>query len=61
MNKAPRTQKCVTYILQWWNLVQLYLKKMPKIYESVTYLLSSADISIFSLEISKFYFIKKYR
>ena len=34
MNKDPRTQKCVTNILEWWNLVQLYLKKMPKIYES---------------------------
>ena len=40
-----------------------YLKKIQKIYESrdVTHTLSSADISIFSEEISKFCHIKKYR
>ena len=36
-------------------------KKIQKIYESRDIPLSSADISIFSPEISKFGYIKKYR
>ena len=50
---SPTSLKSVTHILQWWNLAQ-YMNH-------VTYSLSSADISIFSLEISKFWYIKKYR
>ena len=39
-----------------------YLKKIQKKYiNHVAHLLSSASISIFSLEISKFYYIRKYR
>ena len=39
----------VTHILQWWNLVQLYLtqRRSKKYMNHVTYSLSSADISIF--------------
>ena len=54
--------KSVTYIVQWWNLAQLYLKNIQKIYlNHVTHPLGSADISIFLTEISKFCDIKKYR
>ena len=38
-----------------------YLKKIQKCINHVTYPLSSADISIFSLNISKFCYIKNYR
>ena len=38
-----------------------YLKKIRKIYDHMTHTLSSADISIFALEISKFCYIKKYK
>ena len=38
-----------------------YLKKIQKIYDHVTYSISSVDISTFSPEISKFCYIKKYR
>ena len=41
--------------------VILYLKKIQKIYESRTHPLSSAGISIFSTEISKFCYAKTYR
>ena len=53
----------VTHILQWWNLAQLYLTYVrPKRYiNHVTNPLISAGISIFSPEISKFCYIKKYR
>ena len=52
-----------SHILQWWNLAQLYLSQRgsKKYINHVTHHLSSADISIFSLEISKFCYIKKYR
>ena len=55
--------KYVTHILQWWNLAQLYLtqRRSKKYVNHVTHPLSSADISIFSPEISKFCYIKKYR
>ena len=48
-------------ILQWWNSVELYLTQgRPKKYiNHVTSPLSSAGISIFSTEISKFCCIKK--
>ena len=38
-----------------------YLRKIQKIYESRDTPLSSADISIFSLEISKYGYLKKYK
>ena len=59
--KQPPSRKSVTYILQWWNLTQLYLpqKRSKKYLNHVTQLLSSADISIFSPEISKFCYIRK--
>ena len=55
--------KSVTHILQWENLAQLYLtqRRSKKYMNHVTHPLSSADISIFSPEISKFCYIKKYR
>ena len=59
--KMPPSLKSVTHILQWWNLVQLYLTwKNPKKYMYyVTLPLSSTEIHIFSPEISKFCHIKK--
>ena len=60
--ERPPSLKSVTHILQWWNLAVIsYLKKIQKIYESCDTSLTSADISIFSLEISKCCYIKKYR
>ena len=55
--------KSVTHILQRWNVAQLYLtQRRSKTYMNhVTQPLSSADISIFSPEISKFRYFKKYR
>ena len=38
-----------------------YLKKIQKNINRVTHPLSSADISIFSPEISNFFYVKKYR
>ena len=59
--KAP-SLKSVTHILQRWNLAQLYLaqRRSKKYMNHVTDPLSSADISIFSPEITKFCYIKKY-
>ena len=61
--KDPPSLKPVKHILQWWNLAQLYLiQKISKKYMNhVTHPLSSAGISIFSLEISKFSYITKHR
>ena len=61
--KAPPSLKSATHILQQWNLAQLYLtqRRSKKYMNQVTHPLNSADISIFSLEISKFCHIKKYR
>ena len=55
--------KSLTHILQWWNLAQLYLtqRRCKKYMNHVTYPLSSTDINIFSPEISKFCYIRKYR
>ena len=54
--------KSVIDILQWWNLAQLYLslKRSKKHINHVRQPLRSTDISNFSLEISKFCYIKKY-
>ena len=59
---GPPSLKSVTHILQWWNLEQLYLiwKGSEKYMDHVKHVLSSADISNFSTEISKFCYIKKY-
>ena len=61
--KGPLSLKSVTDILQWWNLAQLYLtqRRSKKHMNHVIYPLSSADISIFSPEINKFSYFKKYR
>ena len=60
--KGLPSLKSVTHILQWWNLEVIpYLKKILKIYESRDTPLTSANISIFSPEISKFCYIKKSR
>ena len=61
--KRPPSLKSVTHIIQWWNLAQLYLtqRRSQKYMNHVTHLLSSADISTFSPEISKFCYIKRYR
>ena len=47
--------KSVTYILRWWHLS---VKKIQKNINHSTHLFSSAEIIIFSLEISNFYYIK---
>ena len=58
----PTSLKSVTHILKWWNLAVVpYLKKIQKYMNHVTHPVSSADISFFSLEISKFFYIKKCR
>ena len=59
----PPSLKSVTHILQWWNLAQLYLTsgKSQKYIYHVTHPFSSADINIFSPEISKICYIKKWR
>ena len=60
--KIPLPKICHRYptIMKLGNAIS-YLKKIKKIYDHVTHTLSSADICIFSLEISKFCYIKKYR
>ena len=51
----PFPKICQTYpTMMNFDTVIPYLKKIQKIYEHVTHPLSSADISIFSAEISKF-------
>ena len=60
--KAPLPKICHTYP----TMIKLdtaisYLKKIQKYIKYVTHHLSSADISIFSLEISNFCYFKKYR
>ena len=61
--KRPPSLISVTHILQLWNLAQLYLtyRRSKKYINHVTQPMSSADISIFSPEISKFCYIKKCR
>ena len=61
--KRPPSLKSVTHILQWWNFDQLYLtqRRSRKYMNHVTHPLSSADIRIFSPEISKFCYFKNYR
>ena len=61
--KSPPPLKSATNALQWWNLAQLYLtqRRSRKRMNHVTHPLSSTDINIFSLKISKFCYDKKYR
>ena len=60
--EAPLPKICHTYpAIMKISTVLPYLKKIQKIYESMRHPLSSADISIFSPEINKFYHIKKCR
>ena len=60
--KGPHCKICHTYItLMKLGIVMPYLKKIQKIHKSSDTLLSSADVSIFSPEISNFCYIKKYR
>ena len=62
-DQRPPSLKSVTHIIKWWNLAASYLtqRRSKKYMNHVTHLLSSVDISIFSAEISKFCYIKKYR
>ena len=61
--KKLSSLKSVTYILQWWNwhTYTLPIEDPKKYINHVRHLLSSANISNFLLEISKFCYIKKYR
>ena len=63
--KAPSlkcvTHICVTYNDETWHSYTLSKEGPKKYINPVTYLLSSADISIFSPCFSKFNSIKKYR
>ena len=59
--KVPPSLKYVTHILQWLNLTSYTSpKEDPKNMNHLTHPSSSVEISIFSLEISKFCYIKKY-
>ena len=62
-SKRPPSLNSVTYILQWWNLVELYLtsSRSRKHMNHLTHLLVFADISVFLPKTSKFCYIKKYR
>ena len=58
----PLPKICHTYsTMMKLGIVVPYLKKNKKMYKSRDRPLSSADISIFSAEISKFRHMKKYR
>ena len=60
--KDPLHKICHTYpTIMKLDTVIPYLKKIQKYVNHVTHPLSSADINIFSPEISKFCYIKKYR
>ena len=58
---CPLPKICHTYpAMMKLGSVIPYLRKIQKCINHVTHPLSSADISIFSPEISKFCYIKKY-
>ena len=59
----PTSLKSVTRTLQGLNVAPLYLtlERSKKYMNHVIHPLSSADISIYLTEISKFRYIKKYR
>ena len=57
----PLPEICHTYsAMMKLSAVIPYVKKIQKYINHVTHLLSSADISVFSPEISNFWYIKKY-
>ena len=59
---TPLLEICHTYpTMMKFGTVISYLKKIQKYTNHVTHALSSTDISIFSPEITKFCYIKKYR
>ena len=62
--KRPLPPKfCLTHILQWWNLAQLCFtsRRSKKYIKSRDIRLSSGNIRLFSPEIGKFWYVKKYR
>ena len=60
--KGPLSKICHTYpTMMKLGTIIPYLKKIQKYMNHVTYVLSSADINIFSLEISKICYFKKCR
>ena len=60
--RLPLPKICHTYpaMIKLGTVIP-YLKKIQKYINHVTHPLSSADISIFSPEITRFCYIKKYR
>ena len=62
VSKSPLPKICQEYptVMKLGTIIP-YPKKTKKYINHVTHLLSSADISIFSPEISKFCYIKKYK
>ena len=62
-DKKTPSPKSVTHILQWRKLEQLYLilERFQKHMNHVTHNLNSAEISIFSEEVSNFCDVMKYR
>ena len=62
VKKATLLKICHTYpTMMKLGTAVSYLKKIQKNIDHVKHTLGVADISIFSLEISKFCYIKKYR
>ena len=61
--KEAHSLKYVKHILQWWNVTQLCRtwRRSKNYMKHVTKPVNSADISIFSPEINKFCYIKRYR
>ena len=62
VKRPPFPKICHTYptMMKLGKIIP-YLKKIKKYMNHVTHLLTYADISIFSPEINKFSYIKKYR
>ena len=62
-NRLPLPKICHTYptMMKLGAVILLPKEDSKKYMNHVTHLLTSADISIFSPEISKFCYIKKYR
>ena len=59
---TPSPKSLTQSTMKKLDIVISYLKKIQKKYTNhVTHFLSSASISIFSLEISNFHYIRKYR
>ena len=62
MDRGPPSLKSVAQLLEWQKLAKLYLtrKRSKKHINHVTHPLGSADVSVFSLEISNFCYFRKY-